>query len=187
MWNIQQPLPPHRPPTHRTLMIWGRFLYCSVSENVQDALQMIDLQQLKPVIAPGKEPICHICHKWSTRGSPFLSFKEHMLENAFPNNGEEQSHVDFHILGGNSADKGRAEASLKSKLPSVRIASTCPPDRYRTCCVSLTALFYKSPSQTGIQFGIKIRKQTLSIRRWEPRCAKLSIFYLKWSSLFLIG
>lgn len=43
-----------------------------------------------------------------------------MLENAFPNNGEEQSHVDLHILGRNSADKGRAEASLKSNLPSVR-------------------------------------------------------------------
>lgn len=69
-------------------MIWGRFLYCSVSENVQDALQMIDLQQLKPVIAPGKEPIRHICRKPCPRGSPCSAFKGHRLESAFPGKGE---------------------------------------------------------------------------------------------------
>lgn len=33
MWNVQCPPPPsHRPPTYKTLMIWGRFLFCWVSQ-----------------------------------------------------------------------------------------------------------------------------------------------------------
>lgn len=128
---------------------------------------MRDLQQLKQVIAPGKEPIRHICHKWSTCDSPFLFFKEHILKNAFPESGKEQSHVAPNILKGSSLTKAETKPGLQFKLPST---STNFEMFWCKIYVSLTALFYKSPSQVGIQFDLKIRKQMLSVRKQEPRC-----------------
>lgn len=153
MWNMLQPLPPHRPPTHKTLMIWGQIPLLLCLRNVQDVLQMIDLQQLKPVIVPGKEPISHICHKWSTCGSPSYPSKSTQLK--MPSQKVQNSKTmqlphrrreftDF-------AKQTSFSPNFPLSEPTLTHSDAQP--------FFLIALFYKSPSQVNINLSTK----------WESR------------------